>query len=115
MKPGRYNIKFYRATTLDLTARYIIDGVPVNLADYTGDMQVRVSPESPSVIVEFTTDNGGLILNQVTGRIEIFMDASDTAELPLGEYQYDLNVTSPAGVVTKLLQGAFVVLDPVTE
>ena len=115
MKPGKYNIKFYRATTLDITATWLIDSVPVDMSSYTGDMQVRVTPDSGTVVTEFTTENGGLILNATTGAIEIFMSADDTALLPLGEYQYDLNVTSDQGVVTKLLRGGFVVLDPVTE
>lgn len=115
MKPGKYNIKFYRATTLDITASWLIDSVPVNMDGYTGDMQVRVTPDSGTIVTEFTTENGGLVLNAVTGSIEITMAAEDTALLPLGQYQYDLNVTSPEGVVTKLLRGGFVVLDPVTE
>lgn len=115
MKPGKYNIKFYRATTLDITATWLIDSVPVNMTGYTADMQVRVSADATAVITEFTTENGHIVLNATTGSIEIIASATFTESLPLGEYVYDLNVTSPSGVVTKLMRGAFVVLDPVTE
>lgn len=115
MKPGKFNIKFYRATTLDIVATYKIDGVAVDLSDYTADMQVRSAADSATVVIEFTTENGGLILNGVTGQVEIFMSAEDTAALDLGEFVYDLNIRSHAGWVTKILRGSFVVLDPVTE
>lgn len=113
--PGRYNIKFYRGTTLDILMTYTINSIPVDLAGYTAMMDVRPSPESATLITQLTTENGGLILNQVTGQIEIFISANDTGELPLGEFQYDLNITSDSGYVTKLIMGSFVVLDPVTE
>lgn len=114
MKPARYNIKFYRGTTLDIVMTYLINNVPVDLADYTAIMDVRVSPNS-SLITSLTTENGKLILNQVTGEVEILLTAEQTGDLPLGQFQYDLNITSPNDTVTKLIQGAFVVLDPVTE
>lgn len=113
--PGRYNIKFYRGTTLDILMTYTIDSVPVDLSGYTATMDVRPSPSSSTLITQLTTGNGGLILNQVTGQIEIFISSADTANLPLGEYQYDLNIISSSSFVTKLIMGSFVVLDPVTE
>lgn len=94
---------------------YTINSIPVDLAGYTAMMDVRPTPESPTLITQLTTENGGLILNQVTGQIEIYISADDTGELPLGEFQYDLNITSDSGYVTKLIMGSFVVLDPVTE
>lgn len=113
--PGRYNIKFYRGTTLDILMKYTIDNVPVDLAGYTAVMDVRPTPESAVLITQLTTENGGIILNQVTGQIEIFISATGTGDLPLGQFQYDLNITSDSGYVTKLIMGSFVVLDPVTE
>lgn len=113
--PGRYNIKFYRGTTLDILMTYTIDSVPVDLSGYTATMDVRPSPSSSTLITELTTENGGIILNEVTGQIEIFISAEDTAVLPLGQFQYDLNIVSSSDFVTKLILGSFVVLDPVTE
>lgn len=115
MNPGKYSIKFYRGTTLDLSLTYAIDGVLVNLAGYTADMKVRPDAASTTLITEFSTTNGRIVLNATTGLIEITMTATDSALLPIGEYVYDLNVTSSGGVVSKLLRGGFVVLDPVTE
>lgn len=115
MKPARYNIKFYRGTTLNIVMTYLINNVPVDLANYTATMDVRVSPNSVAPMTTLSTANGKLVLNAVTGEIEIVLTATQTGELTLGTFQYDLNITSPNGTVTKLIQGAFVVLDPVTE
>lgn len=115
MKPARYNIKFYRGTTLDIVMTYLINNVPVDLANYTATMDVRPSPNSTTLTTQLTTGNGKLILNAVTGEIEILLTATQTAALPLGQFQYDLNIISPNNTVTKLIQGSFVVLDPVTE
>lgn len=113
--PGRYNIKFYRGTTLQISMMYTIDNIAVDLSGYTAIMDVRPSAESATLITQLTTENGGLILNQVNGQIVIYISATDTLELPLGQFQYDLNITSDSGFVTKLIMGSFVVLDPVTE
>lgn len=115
MKPARYNIKFYRGTTLNIVMTYLINNVPVDLATYSATMDVRPAPNSTTLIDQLTTGNGKLILNGVTGEIEIILTADQTGALPLGQFQYDLNIESPNGTVTKLIQGAFVVLDPVTE
>lgn len=115
MKPGNYNIKFYRGTTLDIEVTYSINNVPVNLSGYTATMDVRPSPSSSTLITQLTTENGGITLNQQTGLIEIFISADDSGNLPLGQFQYDLNIISSSDFVTKILKGAFVVLDPVTE
>lgn len=115
MKPGKYNIKFYRKETFDVSVVYKIDSVAVDLSGYTADMQVRPSAGSGTLIVELTTENGRIAVNTVVGQIELMLTSAETEALPLGQYVYDLNITSPAGVVTKLMRGAFVVLDPVTE
>lgn len=115
MKPARYNIKFYRGTTLNIVMTYLINNVPVDLANYTATMDVRPAPNSATLIDQLTTANNKLVLNAVTGEIEIVLTATQTEGLPIGQFQYDLNIISPNNTVTKLIQGAFVVLDPVTE
>jgi hypothetical protein len=115
MNPGRYNIKFYRATTLNRSVTYKIDGVAESLAGYTAAMHVRERVDSASTVALLTTENGGLVLNESTGSVRIFVSAAASAALPIGEFLYDMNITAPDGTVSKLLRGGFVVLDPVTE
>ena len=115
MQPGKFTIKFYRATTLNYAFVYKVDGVTQPFTGASAIMQVRSGPDSSTVVATFTTADGSIVLNETVGRIRIHMSATNTALLPVGEYVYDLNVTESDGTVTKLLRGAFVVLDPVTE
>lgn len=115
MIPGKYTIKFYRGTTLNTALVYKEDGVAQSLSGYTATMQVRAAVDNPSLVTEFTSAGGGLVLNETTGRVRIFMSAANTALLAVGEFVYDINITAPDGTVSKLLRGPFVVLDPVTE
>jgi hypothetical protein len=116
MIPGKYTIKFYRATTLNIALVYKVDGVAQSLAGYTARMDVRTAADTASTITSFTSAGGGLVLNETTGRIRIYMAAAGgTALLSVGEFVYDINITAPDGTVEKLLRGPFIVLDPVTE
>lgn len=115
MNPGKYTIKFFRATTLNIALVYKVDGVAQSLAGYSATMQVRSAADDATVVASFTSVGGGLVLNETTGKIRIFMSATGTSALPIGEYLYDLNITAPDGTVDKLLRGPFIVLDPVTE
>jgi hypothetical protein len=115
MNPGKYTIKFYRATTLNVALVYKLDGVAQSLSGYTARMDVRTAADTASTVTSFTSAGGGLVLNETTGRVRIFMSAANTALLPVGDYVYDLNITAPDGTVDKLMRGPFVILDPVTE
>lgn len=51
---------------------------PIDLTGCTARMQVRPEVESPTVLLELTTANGGITLGGVAGTIELFVsdDAS---------------------------------------
>jgi len=93
MNPGRYNLAVYQGTTFDLKPVWKIGGVPVNLTNYTADMQVRFASDT-GVIVELSTSNGNATIDAAYGRINLHLSATQTAALPVGTYQYDLNLTN---------------------
>ena len=115
MNPGRYNLAVYQGTTFDLKPVWKIGGVPVNLTNYSADMQVRAATDT-AVIVEFSTATGGATIDAAYGRINLHLTAAQTAALTSGTYQYDLNLTNNTdGSVYKILQGTFVVNASVTH
>ena len=114
MNPGRYNITVYKGTTFQLSPVWKVDNLPVNLTGYTAIMQVRQFTDS-AVLVELSTTNGRIVITPALGQVALTLTAAQTAALASGNYQYDLNLTSPAGIVYKILQGAFVILDSVTQ
>ena len=114
MNPGRYNITVYKGTTFQLSPVWKVDNLPVNLTGYSAKMQVRQFTDS-SVAVELSTDNGKIVINAGLGQINMTLTAAQTTALTANSYQYDLNLTSPDGYVYKILQGAFVVNESVTQ
>ena len=108
MKPARYNIKFYRGTTLDIVMTYLINNVPVDLANYTATMDVRPAPNSATLIDQLTTENGRILIDEALGEVNLLISAADTSSLTAGSYVYDLELVSGSRV-TRLIQGRFVV------
>lgn len=78
-------------------------------------MQVRQDVKSASVIVELSTANGRIVTGTTDGKFTLNLTAAETATLPPGNYVYDLEITSPAGVDTTLLTGGFAVIAEVTQ
>jgi len=114
VNPGRYNINVYKGTTFSLAPVWKIDNLPVDITGYTAKMQVRASADS-SVIVELSTSNGRAVISGALGKTTLTLTASETTALAAGNYFYDLNLTSPSAVVTKILEGSFVVEVSVTQ
>jgi hypothetical protein len=94
---------------------------PVDLTGYSAKLQVRSSARSKAVIIELSTDNGRLSLGTggdlTTGAINLFISASDTAELSLCEdvkAVYDLEM-SQGYTVSRILQGNVIIVPEVTK
>lgn len=114
MNPGRYNISVIQGTTFDLKPVWKIGGVAVVLQNYTADMQVRYATDT-AIITELSTSNGKITIDSAYGRINLHLDASDTATLPAGTYLYQLNITdNNANVTYAILTGNFTVVAAVT-
>lgn len=90
------------------------DGVAVNLTGYTARMQVRTDHESATTLLSLTTENGGITLGGVAGTVTLLATATQTAALDAGERVYDIELVN-GSVVTRLLQGCFVVDAEVTK
>ena len=92
---------------------------PVNLTTppYTAKMQIRSKPESKAVILELSTTNGRIILNEATGSIRLFISATDTALLSVCDKAvYDLELyDSGSGTTTRILQGNVIISPEVTR
>ena len=115
MTPGRYNIKVYQGSTFSLAPQWKIDGTYVNVTGYTAILTVKNSPSSETSIVVLSTDNGRITVGTTDGKFTLALTAATTTGLAAGNYVYDLEVTSPGGVVTRLLEGGFIVYEGVTS
>jgi hypothetical protein len=115
MTPGRYNMKVYQGSTFSLAPQWKIDGNYVNVTGYTAAMSVKNSPTSTSTIISLTSSNGRITVGTTDGKFTLSLSAVTTTGLAAGQYVYDLEVTSPGGVVTRLLEGGFTVYEGVTS
>ena len=86
------------------------NGDAINLSGYTAASQIRKSYYS-STANNFTASVTGI----ANGEITISMSSANTANLSAGRYLYDLVITSPAGVKTRVVEGIVVVLPGVTQ
>jgi hypothetical protein len=82
---------------------------------YSAAMSVKNSPTSVSTIVSLTSANGRITVGTTDGKFTLNLTAAETTALAAGNYVYDLEVTSPGGVVTRLLEGGFTVYEGVTS
>lgn len=85
-------------------------GSTQNLVGYSARSMMRKSYYSSSAN-NFTVE----ITNPANGEISISMTAANTANLKSGRYVYDLEMESPSGVVTRIVEGIVIVLPNVTR
>jgi hypothetical protein len=110
--PGVYNLVVPQTTTFNFSSILQTDGTPWNLTGYTATMTVRPFLGSTSVTLLATTGNGKITLGGTLGTINITLSALDTT-LKAESYVYDL-VLSSGSVVTRILEGQFIVTAGVT-
>jgi len=85
-------------------------GVAVNLSGYSVASQIRKSYYS-STANNFTAT----ITGNANGEITLSMTAANTALLTPGRYLYDLVITSPSTIKTRVVEGIVNVLGGVTQ
>jgi hypothetical protein len=99
---------------------YVSGGVleyntPVNLSGYTARMQIHNKVDSTSSIIELTTENSGIILDNINKTILLKMSASDTSAFNFINAVYSLELVSSAGQVTTLISGNVTLVKEVTR
>lgn len=87
---------------------------PVNLTGYTARMMVRRRAEVSTALISLT-DASGIALGGAAGTITVTLTATQTTSLPAGKLVYDLELVSPAGVVTNIARGTLTVIQNVTR
>lgn len=88
---------------------------PVDLSGFTARMQVRAKLEDAAIIKELTTLNGGIVIDNTTKTIQLYMSATDTAALAFTTAVYSLELVSSGGEVTQLVNGNLALVKEVTR
>lgn len=119
MPAGTVNLTCDQGATFDRTIIWQTSGgVPVNLTNYGGRMDVRYASASDAdLLLSLTVSNGRVsVSNASGGAFRLLISSVDTASLVAGEYYYDFEAydNSSPPVVTRLIQGTFTVTAGVT-
>jgi len=92
--------------------------VPINLTGYTARMHIRENIKSEVVLLELTTENGGIILSDLLGgELSLYISSTGTSAITWAQGVYDLEVIAPGidGDVTRLIEGNVAVSKEVTR
>lgn len=116
MPAGKYTIQIEPGATFELPLQFLdANSVPINLTGYTARMQVRPAPGG-TLILDLTTSNGKIVITDAAqGKLKLLVEASETNSVPPGVYRYDLELQSPANVVTRYLEGQVRVKEQITQ
>jgi len=124
MTAGRYDFEVEQGGTFNPTLTWKDStGALVNLTGATARMQVRDNHGAATTVLELTTENGRITLGGAAGTIALLVSAADMAAIvvpdapgprPTRDCVYDLELVI-AGVVTRLLRGAFIIFREVTR
>jgi hypothetical protein len=83
----------------------------VNLTGYTAKLQYR--DQDGTLLIELNTSNGRITISGTN--LTLSIAATDTGALPVAVCNYDLAITSPGGVVTRLVEGQAIVEESQTR
>ena len=111
MSAGIYNFTLNQGATFTRQLTVKENNSPLNLTKHTAAMQLRSTYDSATVALSMTA----AVINATQGILSISATATATAALEEGIYVYDLEITTSAGVVTRLLQGQVTVSPEVTR
>lgn len=109
---AKYNIVCDQATTFALDFTIQTGNTLWDLTGYTATMTVRPFVGSSTTTL-LLTNGSGITLGGAAGTVAISISSAITADLDPSRYSYDF-VLNSGSVVTRLLEGKFIVTAGVT-
>ena len=114
MIPGKYNMICPQGATFSQELTWLVNEVPVNLTGFLARMQVREKHTSPTTVLSLVSPSN-ITLGASAGTIDINVSASATAQLVPKEYVYDVEMVSSSNIVSRIIEGKFIVTPEVTR
>ena len=90
-------------------------GVPMDFTGCKARMQVRAEIDSTVVLLELTTENGGIALGGTAGTVDLYVSDEDTTLIDWEGGVFDLEIEHASGEVTRLAEGSGSVSKEVTR
>lgn len=117
-KPAKLKLTIYQGATFRKRLRWTGPDkakTPIDLTGCTARMQVRSDVDSPTVLLTFTTENGGIALGGAAGTVDLLVSDADTSAIAWEGGVWDLEIVHPGGEVTRLAEGTISVSPEVTR
>lgn len=86
------------------------NGQPLNLTGYTVASQLRKSYQS-SVAFPFQAS----VYDSTSGKLRLQLTDEQSAAIPAGRWLYDVEITSPTGATTRVVEGIATVTPQITQ
>ncbi len=86
------------------------DGNALTLTSYTTASQMRKSYASSTAY-----NLNATISDAANGKVNISLTAAQSGAIPPGRYLYDVEITSPGGVKTRVVEGIAIVTPQITQ
>ena len=107
---SRFDLVMVQGATFEKACEYKDSTkTSIDLAGYTARLQVRSDTDASTTLIELTTENGRITLNDpTTGVIQLYISAADTAALTFNTGVYDLeiqHVASGRTIVENIVYG----------
>ena len=105
-----------QGVTYPIKMRWLDDtGTAIALTGASVRAQLRLSYDSPTVVIDCTIANGKAILEPSGWYFGFTLQAADTNLIDATSYVYDLVVTTAGGDVTRAMQGKISLTPSVTR
>lgn len=88
---------------------------PIDLTGYTARMQLREKLDSTTILAEYTTENGKIVIDTATSKITVLVDPVTTAGYTFNTAVYSLELISSGNQVTQLIFGNITLIKEVTR
>ena len=111
MSAGTYNFTIEQGTTCSRVLTLQENGSAMNLTGYSVASQMRSTHDSSSIVATFS----GSVTNASSGQLTLSLTNSQTSAIEEAIYVYDVEITSGAGAVTRILEGNVTVTPEVTR
>lgn len=117
MRNDTYSIEIEQGSTFELMIKWMSDSrSAINIDNASARMHIRRTTNSSETVIALDSrQTSAISLYGSLGRIDVRIEAADTAVLPSGFYVYDLEIELSDGTVHKLLKGKCKVLGEVTR
>jgi hypothetical protein len=90
------------------------DGSVFVLSGYSAKMQVKEQVVSVTPLLELSTVNGRISVNGLAGQLTLTLTNALTTAMTWRSGIYDLEITSGAGLVTRVMEGSITLSPEVT-